>query len=230
MSGTAVVLGATGAVGRQLVIQLSQRQDVIKIILISRREVDISEVFPGAVASKINHYVVDFEQLEQQAKPIIPAGSVGFIALGTTQKQAGSKAAFRQIDHGLVLAFARACKAAKVSKLAVVTAFGANPRSVSFYTQVKGEVERDIQLLNMPSVFFARPSLLLGRPDEGRVAEKLAAFILAPVSAILPKSVRPISTKSVAAAMIDVAYANARNSPCFVLSNAEMHQRVKHPS
>ncbi|THK40557.1 nucleoside-diphosphate sugar epimerase [Methylophaga sp. SB9B] len=223
-SDTAIVLGATGAIGTQLVTQLSQRDDVTNIILISRREVDVLLSFPEAIISKIKNHVVDFEQLEQHSKPLIPTNSVAFIALGTTQKQAGSKAAFRHIDHDLVFAFARACKSAVVNRLGVVTAHGANLRSVSFYNRVKGEVERDIQSLGLTSVFFARPSLLLGRPDDGRFAEKLADGLLGPIASFLPKSIRPISTKCVAAAMIDVAY-NEFKSDSFVLSNAEMHQR-----
>lgn len=69
-------------------------------------------------------------------------------------KKAGSKAAFRHIDHGLVIAFARACKSADVCRLGVVTAHGANVNSASFYNRVKGEVERDIQSLGLTSVFL----------------------------------------------------------------------------
>lgn len=177
MSDTAIILGATGAVGTQLVTQLSQREEVANIRLLTRREIDLFSDFPYANTSKINNHIVDFAQLEQQAKLLISSGSVAFVALGTTQKQAGSKAAFRRIDYDLVLAFARACKAADISKLGVVTALGAKVGSASFYNRVKGEVERDIKALNLPSVFFARPSLLLGRPDDGRFAEKLADVI-----------------------------------------------------
>jgi uncharacterized protein YbjT (DUF2867 family) len=223
--GTAIVLGATGAVGTQLVTQLSQRDDIEKVIVITRRELDVLRDFSDAITSKIQAHIVDFEQLEQQVTPLIPPGSVAFVMLGTTRKQAGSHEAFRYIDHGLVLAFARACKAAVVSRLGVVTAHGANARSASFYNRVKGEVERDIQALTLPSVFFARPSLLLGRPDDGRFAEKLASVLLSPTASLLPKTVRPISTARVAAAMIDVAYDAEYKRPVFVLSNAEMHQR-----
>lgn len=226
MHGTAVVLGATGAVGTQLVTQLSQRVDLAQVILIARRKLNLQHDFPGAITSKLQAHIVDFEQLEQQTAPLIPSGSVAFVALGTTKKQAGSEEAFRYIDHDLVLAFARACKAAEVSRLGVVTAHGANPRSVSFYNRVKGEVERDIQALALPSVFFARPSLLLGRPDDGRFAEKLASVLLAPTVSLLPKSVRPISVECVAVAMIEVAFSAGFKTPSFVLSNAEMHQRA----
>lgn len=227
MPETAIVLGATGAVGTQLVTQLSQRNNVAHVILITRREVNLELDFPEATPSKVQTHIVDFEQLEQQTTPLIPSGSVAFVALGTTKKQAGSEEAFRRIDHDLVLAFARACKAAEVSRLGVVTAHGANPRSVSFYNRVKGDVERDIQALALPSVFFARPSLLLGRPDDGRFTEKLASVLLAPTASLLPKSVRPISVECVAAAMVEVAFDAGSKTPSFVLSNAEMHQRAR---
>ena len=172
MNSTAIVLGGTGAVGKQLVTELSQLQEVTDIILISRRELNLSEVFAQANHTKLKVKTVDFQQLEQQVAPLIPVNATAFISLGTTQKRAGSQAAFRQIDYDLALAFARACKTAGVLRLGVVTAVAAHVKSWSFYARVKGEIERDIRALALPCVFFARPSLLLGRPDDGRFAEK----------------------------------------------------------
>ena len=72
MRETAIVLGATGAVGKQLVNQLSRREDVINIMLISRREIDVVTDFPEAIASKISNHIVNFAQLEQQVNHLIP--------------------------------------------------------------------------------------------------------------------------------------------------------------
>ena len=221
---TAIVLGATGAIGQQLVTQLTRRKEVESVIVMTRRELDLTREFPSAIVSKIQPALLDFDQLEAQAAECMPAGAVAFVALGTTKKQAGSKEAFRRVDYGLVLAFARACKTAGVSGLGVVTAHGANARSSVFYNRVKGEVERDVQSLGLPCVFFARPSLLLGRPEDGRLAEKWASVLMAPASRWLPRSVRPIEVRVVAAAMADAALGPADGRASFVLSNAAMHQ------
>ncbi|MCG7578002.1 MULTISPECIES: NAD(P)H-binding protein [unclassified Halomonas] len=221
---TAIVLGATGAIGQHLVTQLSRRNEVKSVIVITRRELDVAREFPHAIASKLQPALLDFERLEAEVAELLPAGAVAFVALGTTKKQAGSKEAFRRVDHGLVLAFARACKTAEVSRLGVVTAHGANARSSVFYNRVKGEVEQDIQALGLPCVFFARPSLLLGRPEDGRLAETWASALLAPASRWLPRSVRPIEVRVVAAAMVDSALGSTDGRASFVLSNAAMHQ------
>ncbi|UXZ55874.1 NAD(P)H-binding protein [Halomonas sp. 7T] len=221
---TAIVLGATGAIGQQLVTQLTQRGEVERVIIVTRRELDLTHEFPNAVVSKIHPALIDFDQLEAQAAECMPAGAVAFVALGTTKKQAGSKEVFRRVDYGLVLAFARACKTAGVRRLGVVTAHGANAHSKVFYNQVKGEVERDIQALELPCVFLARPSLLLGRPDDGRMGEKCASALLAPAARVLPRSVRPIEVSRVATAMIAEAIDGENEYSFCVISNAAMHQ------
>ncbi|ATH78654.1 nucleoside-diphosphate sugar epimerase [Vreelandella venusta] len=222
MPTTAIVLGATGAIGQHLVTQLSQRDEVESVIVVTRRELDLAREFPHANASRLQPVLLDFERLEAEVAELVPAGAMAFVALGTTKKQAGSKEAFRCVDHGLVLAFARACKAAGVSRLAVVTAHGANAHSSIFYNRVKGEVERDIQALRLPSVFFARPSLLLGRPQDGRLAETWASAVLSPAVRWLPLTLRPISVEAVAAGMVKVALEEV--TPSIVQSNAALHR------
>ena len=85
-----------------------------------------------------------------------------FITLGTTIKVAGSQAAFRQVDFAFVVNTARAARVAGATRLAVVSALGADAKSRVFYNRVKGEMEAAIAQLGYKSVVIAQPSLLLG--------------------------------------------------------------------
>jgi uncharacterized protein YbjT (DUF2867 family) len=113
---------------------------------------------PGIRADrKLQVHQVDFARL-----PALPAVDDVYVALGTTIKVAGSRAAFRQVDFDFVVDTARAARAAGATRLAVVSAMGADARSRVFYNRVKGEMEAAIAQLGYESVVIARPSLLLG--------------------------------------------------------------------
>lgn len=136
----------------------------------------------------------------------LPQATQAFCCLGTTIQQAGSREAFRAVDHGTVLAFARAAQRAGVERFAVVSALGANPRSLTFYNRVKGEMEAELQGLGFASLVMARPSLLTGdRASLGQPArpgERLALALTAPFRSYLPKAWRPIAAATVARALI----------------------------
>ena len=136
---------------------------------------------------KLKIHEVDFARLPAA----FPTVDDAFIALGTTIKIAGSEAAFRQVDFDFVVNIARAARAAGATRLAVVSALGADPTSRIFYSRVKGEMEIAIMQISYDSVVIAQPSMLLGdRPALGqppRSREVWAARLLAPLGWIMPK-------------------------------------------
>ena len=189
-----LIAGATGLVGRELTRQLLARMPTMRLRALVRRT-------PQPSDERVQWQTVDFNQL-----PALPAADEAYCCLGTTIRQAGTQAAFRAVDLDAVLAFARAARAAGVQRFAVVSAMGANRRSPNFYSRVKGEMEAAIGALGFASVVIARPSLLacdrsaLGQP--ARTAERLGLLLTRPVSALIPKSVRPIAAATVARGMI----------------------------
>ncbi|MDY7024769.1 MAG: nucleoside-diphosphate sugar epimerase [Pseudomonadota bacterium] len=203
---SAVVLGGTGAIGASLVTQLSHDKRFQRILVVSRRELDLATTFPEANLSNLQCLVVDFAQLSTTLFKHLDAGMLAFNALGTTQKQAGSKAGFKAIDHGYSLAFAKVCEQVGTSKLIMVTAAGAKIGSISFYNHIKGLVERDVAEHHIETIHFLRPSLLLGRPADGRATEQLAQCLLAPIARWLPLSIRPVHVDVAASAMIVCAF------------------------
>lgn len=162
---TAIVLGATGLVGKALVHALLQDGDYSAIRLLVRKPLAIEH-------PRLIQEVLDFQAFPEREEPF--AGDVLFITFGTTIAKAGSRENFRKIDHGIPLAVARRARQAGVSTLVLVSSVGADTGSMFFYSRVKGELERDIRGLGFDRVVLFRPSILLGDRGESRPAERVA--------------------------------------------------------
>ena len=193
----ALLAGATGLIGRALLPLLlgSDRYGAVHVLL--RRATPGLPTHP-----KLTLHTVNFAHLPE---PFLAADDV-FIALGTTIKVAGSEAAFREVDFDFVVNTARAARAAGATRLAVVSALGADVKSRVFYNRVKGEMQTAVSALGYESVVLAQPSLLIGdRASLGqpaRAGEVWASRLLAPVMGLIPKSVRPIDASTVAKAIL----------------------------
>ena len=135
-----------------------------------------------------------------------PAVNDVFVALGTTIKVAGSKSAFKAVDCDAVVAIARAARAAGATRMAVVSAMGANLQSGVFYNQVKGQMEAAVGRLGFTRLVIARPSLLAGdrqalaQPE--RLAEKLSLVAFKLLAPLIPANYRAVNAASVAQAMV----------------------------
>jgi len=196
-SRTALLAGASGLVGRELLSMLLAGKQYRSVhVLLRRAARDIN------ANAKLQVHQVDFARLPAA----FPAVDDVFIALGTTIKVAGSEAAFRQVDFDFVVNTARAARAAGATRLAVVSALGADAKARVFYNRVKGEMQAAIAQLGYESVVIAQPSLLLGdRAGLGqpaRSAEVWAQRLLGPLGWMVPKGVRPIPASAVASALL----------------------------
>lgn len=207
-----LLAGATGLIGRALATEL-RAAGTAPIHAIVRR-------VPGQLSDgRLRASVVDFAHL-----PPLPAAQDAYCALGTTLRQAGSREAFRAVDHDAVIAFAQAARRAGVQRFAVVSALGADPRASAFYNRVKGETESALAALDFPVLLIARPSLLLGdRSALGqpvRPMERLGQWLAWPLAPLLPDSLRPIRADTVARALV-AAMREARPGT-HVLDSAEL--------
>ena len=89
MNHIAIVIGATGLVGRALVNQLANADHISKVITLTRRSVNHA-------STKVVNHIVDFNHLEDYSS-VFKADFL-FSCLGTTRKQAGSIAAQREVE------------------------------------------------------------------------------------------------------------------------------------
>ena len=107
-------------------------------------------------------------------------------ALGTTMRQAGSKAAFRIVDHDLVVGFARAAAAGGARRMVTVSSVGADPGSSNFYLGTKGEMEAALEAIGFERLDILRPGLLRGqRGGDRRLGERIGIALSPAVNLVL---------------------------------------------
>ena len=196
---TALVAGATGLVGGHCVEELLREDSYSRVVALVRR--------PGLpVREKLEEYLIDFESLDDETR--LPAVDDVFCCLGTTIKKAGTKEAFRRVDHDYVVFLAKAALASGAKQFLLVSSIGADAGSRIFYSRVKGEVEADISALAFGAVQIFRPSMLLGNRNEFRLGEKVAQIVSSALAFLFVGGLskyRPIEARSVARAMVKVA-------------------------
>jgi len=190
-----LLLGASGLIGGECLRVLQAHDGFGRIVVLTRRLLDQALLGP-----KIEQHVVNFEHLTSASKRF---GVDQIIcALGTTMKAAGSRRAFRTVDLLYPLTAAHLGVEKRVSHFLVVSAIGADPRSLIFYSRIKGELEKALALLPYRSLTIARPSILVGKRDQPRTGERIAAGI----SFLTPPRIRPIDAADVAAAIVRQAW------------------------
>ena len=198
---TAVVLGATGLVGEQLVQQLLNDPAYSKVRILVRRPVEMSH-------PKLEVNIVDFDDLADYRSKL-GAGDCIFCAIGTTQKKVkNDKAAYKKVDIGIPVNAAKMGKDAGFTTYLLVSAVGANAFSKNFYLKLKGEAEAEIAAINFDSFHVFRPSILLGKRKELRLAELIGKKIMKGVSLFLAgglKKYKAINAADVARAMVSAA-------------------------
>jgi uncharacterized protein YbjT (DUF2867 family) len=195
MTRTALIAGATGLVGSNLLDLLLADDHWDKVISVGRRPVERAE-------PKLEQQIVSFADLSD----LPPADDV-FSCLGTTIKIAGSQDAFRAIDHDAVVSLAEASARGGAAQFLHVTALGASPSSRVFYNRVKGETERDVIASGIPITVAFRPSMIDGqRPDTTRPGETIGLVAMRALGPVLGKF-RPNRASDIASTMVREAKA-----------------------
>jgi len=192
---TAVVIGASGLIGKTLVRKLLEDNRYKSVKVFVRHSINISN-------TKLVEHIVDFDKITDWKNKI--TGDELYSAMGTTIKKAGSKEAQYKIDITYQHEFAKAAAENGVSSYFLVSSSGANAKSKIFYMRIKGELEEKVKLLPFKKIRIFRPSLLLGERDEKRFGEKASERLLKIVAPLFPflKNQRPIEGEKVARAMI----------------------------
>lgn len=199
---SALVLGATGLVGKSLLSQLLADPRYTNVTCLVRRPISLNHI--NDPCEKLQPLVVDFDKLDDY-QGYFSVDHV-YCCLGTTLKQAGSKSAFRKVDFEYVHVAAQLARAQRANGFVFISSVGANAKSRHFYLRVKGELENAIMSMSqLRHAAAVRPSLLLGERSQARGLEELGqklAPLLSPLMIGPLKKYKPVTAFSVAREMI----------------------------
>ena len=188
----ALIIGATGATGKDLVTQLLADDTYSEVHCFVRKPLTLTH-------PKLHTHVVDFETPEAWADLL--RGDVAFSCLGTTLAVAGSKEAQWRVDYDYQYAFAEHCRQNGVPTFVLVSAAGAKAQSKLFYNRMKGQLEDAIKALGFPRLLIFQPSVLV-RKESDRKGEQFGLKMIVLLNKLgLFKRYRPIPTSVLAEKM-----------------------------
>ncbi|WP_097073741.1 NAD-dependent epimerase/dehydratase family protein [Ureibacillus xyleni] len=211
---SAIIVGATGLVGSELLKLLCESDEYISITAITRRKLEYEH-------PKLTVKIRSFDELGEQD---FDFAHELYCCLGTTMKKAGSRSEFEKVDFEYPLQIASLAKKRGIMHFIVISAMSANETSSVYYSRVKGKLEKELTALELPQLSIIRPSLLVGDRYEFRFGEKMGEYILKVVNPILIgplKKFRSIEGKQVALAMKVIAL-HGKKTPVSIYESWEL--------
>ncbi len=190
-----MIVGSTGLVGSHTLDLALADPRVGTVVAPVRR--------PLLERPKLRASVIDYERLPEDAE--LWGVDAVICALGTTMKTAGTRDAFRRVDHDHPLAIARLAWKHGARSFALNSAAGADPGSPFFYCRVKGDLERDLTSIGYESLTLVRPGLIGGDRAEFRLGERIASVALGVLGPILPRRLRVDPAGNIARALLEAA-------------------------
>ena len=182
-----LLLGATGAVGSEVLRLALQHPQVQQVVAPTRRAL--------AAHPKLLNPVTDFSQAEQALGGTLVDAVV--CALGTTIKQAGSQAAFAAVDRDLPVALGREARRLGARSMALNSSLGASATG-NFYLRTKHQAEDGLRQLGFDSYTVVRPSLIDAQRTDNRPGERVGLWVFHLLGTLVPRRYRPVSASAIA--------------------------------
>lgn len=185
----AIVIGATGATGKNLVDILLEDNDYQNVVILVRKAT-------GRNHPKLVEIITNFSDLETLRDSI--KGDVAFSCLGTTLADAGSKEKQWKIDFDIPALFAQIAKENGVNSFVLLSSYGASSKSRVFYSRMKGELEEKIDSFLFSQYIVFQPGSLI-REGTTRMGEKISVNLISFLNKFgLLRKFKPLSTSLLA--------------------------------
>lgn len=199
MGNKAIIAGASGLVGGELIKILLEDPEYTEVLALVRTPLKLSH-------EKLNQISVDFDKLEDYTHLV--TGNAIFCTLGSTQKKTPDLKVYGKIDHDYPVKLAEIAVANGIEQFHLTSSIGADIKSSNFYTKMKGETEEDVKATAVEGIIIYRPSLLTGNRKERRFAEGLMQGLSKLINPLLVgglRKYRSISAHTVATCMVKLS-------------------------
>jgi uncharacterized protein YbjT (DUF2867 family) len=196
-----LLLGATGAVGSEVLRLALQHPQVQQVVAPTRRPLPLAKGTP-----KLLNPITDF------ARPAEALGGLALdavvCALGTTIKVAGSQAAFAAVDRDLPMALGREAQRLGARSMALNSSLGASATG-NFYLRTKHQAEEGLRQLGFASYTVVRPSLIDAQRTESRPGERVGLWVSHLLGPLVPQRYRPVAATAIAHTLLQAALTGA---------------------
>lgn len=215
----AIVFGANGLVGNEIVKHLVENDRYEKVTLLNRRDVEIEH-------EKVTFEFMDFRDIHK-SWDMIKCDDL-FYCIGTTMAQAKNKAEFYKVEHDYCINIAKIANHNKVKQFFYISSKGANSKSIFFYNKTKGQIEEDLIKVGFQALNIYRPSVLLGKRAEFRFLESIAKTFLRIFNFLMIGFLKEIKgmPASLLAKMI-IATASENKKGTHIYTNRMIHEYFK---
>lgn len=198
MSRTAIIVGATGLTGQELLQLLLEDETYTRVIHYGRSSAGVKH--PKFEERFVNLFMIKEEKEDFYA-------DVVFCCIGTTTAKTPDYEQYKKIDKGIPLDLADLCEANQLPKLMIMSSMGAHPESAIDYSRIKGEMEEEVAQRDISEIYFIEPSIIGGRREETRLGESIGKFFMTLVDPVMfgpLKRFRIIDPDQIAKAMIQL--------------------------
>jgi uncharacterized protein YbjT (DUF2867 family) len=177
----AIVLGATGFVGREVVRQLCARgARAIAHVRPDSRQLDSWRARFAELGAEVDSTAWDAAAMATRWRALAPAQV--YVCIGTTRAKAKADAVtgniYEAVDLGLTKIAVEAARASEVKpRIVYVSSVGADASARSAYLRVRGQTEDIVKGSGLAWV-IARPSMIIGAREDKRHGEAAIAHTL----------------------------------------------------
>jgi oxidoreductase len=175
----AIIIGSTGAIGRELTEILLKNTKWESVTVVARRHLERWDGLDDLEKAKLKVLeIADLNFLTQDGVEKYftdgPYDSV-FCCLGS--RTGKGKEEFVKVDYTYVLHSAMLCVKLNIPHFGLVSSAGADAKSWFLYMRTKGEADLAVLKLDIPSVRIYRPGLLVERDNDFRIGEKILGWV-----------------------------------------------------